>query len=242
MNVALILAGGVDANFVMDVPKQFVNVNNRPIIVYTLQKFQRHSEIDAIAVACLDGWQEMVSAYAKQFGISKLKCIIKGGWCGQESSRNGTMALKEFCKEDDIIVVHDAIRPLVSDSLISDSIATCKSSGMGVSAICSMDTIMKSSDGRKGIESISRYEVMRIQTPQAYRYDMLCRIHEEAKRQGIDGEVDTNSVASRLGETIYFSKGSESNIKINTVEDVETFKVLYQMTELKANQNARLSD
>ena len=229
MNIALILAGGTDPRFQMNLPKQFVNVYNRPIIVYTLEAFQKHNDIDAIMVACLDGWQEMVKAYAKQFNITKLKWVIPGGHDGQASARNGILALKDECRNDDIIIVHDSIRPFVSQEIITDSIRVCRQQGMGVAAVRTMDTVMRTPDGKIGTESISRYAIVRIQTPQAYRVDCLLDIHNKAIEAGIVGEVDTNSVASRLGETIYFSKGSDLNLKINTVEDVEMFKALYKM-------------
>lgn len=231
MNIALILAGGTDPDFQMSVPKQFVNVYNRPIIIYTLEKFQQHKEIDAIMVACLDGWQEMVTAYAKQFNIHKLKWVIPGGSDGQASAGNGIMKLKEECRDDDIIIVHDSIRPLVSDDIISDSIRVCREHGMGVAAMRTMDTIMRTNDGKVGTDSISRYAIIRIQTPQAYRMDRLVDIHTKAQQAGIMGEVDMNSVVSKLGEPVYFSKGSELNMKINTVEDVTIFKALYKMQQ-----------
>lgn len=229
MNIALILAGGVDPKFQLEVPKQFVNVFNRPIISYTLEKFQKHPEIDAIVVTCLRGWQELVKSYAKQFNIDKLQWVIEGGARGQDSSYNGVIKLKETGQPDDLVVIHDSIRPLVSDEIITDSIRVCRKYGMGVAAICSMDTIMRSTNGKLGIESISRYEVMRVQTPQTYRFDFLLNAHQQAREKGINGQVDTNSMLSKLGEKIYFSKGSDINLKINTVEDIEMFKALYNM-------------
>lgn len=229
MNIALILAGGMDPGFQMNVPKQFVNVFNRPVITYTLEIFQNHPEIDAIAVACLDGWQEMLKAYSRQFNITKLKWLAAGGFDGQGSARNGVKELDGICDENDIIVVHDAIRPMVTEDMITDSIAVCRKYGMGVAAVRTMDTIMKTEDGRTGMESISRYSIIRIQTPQAYRFGLLREIHSKALEKRISGEVDTNSAASKLGMKIYFSKGSDWNIKINTVQDVEMFKALYCM-------------
>ena len=180
-------------------------------------------------VACLDGWQEMVNAYAKQFNIDNLKWVVKGGNDGQASARIGILALKEVCQNDDVIVLHDSIRPFVSEDIITDSIRVCRLHGMGVAAVRTMDTIMRTSDGVTGTESISRYSIVRIQTPQAYRMDRLFEIHQKAVEAGIVGEVDTNSVASKLGEPVHFSKGSDLNLKINTVEDVEMFKALYRM-------------
>lgn len=231
MNIALILAGGVDPRFQMAIPKQFVIVENRPIIVYTLQTFQNHPEIDKIIVSCLHGWKEMVQAYAKQFNISKLVQIVEGGMDAQESSRKGIEWLRNNCKADDLIVVHDAIRPLVTDDLISDSIKCCREYGMGVAAVRSMDTVMLTENGEKGRENISRDSIRRIQTPQTYRLDYLETMHRKALEQGITHCVDNNSMLASLGETIYFSKGSDFNIKINQVEDVEMFKALYHMNK-----------
>ena len=147
MNVALILAGGVDPRFQMAIPKQFVIVENRPIIVYTLQVFQNHPQIDKIIVSCLHGWKEMVQAYAKQFDITKMAEIVEGGRDAQESIRKGIQWIKENGRGDDLVVIHDAIRPLVTDGLISDSIKCCREYGMGVAAVRSMDTVMLTEDG-----------------------------------------------------------------------------------------------
>ena len=229
MNIALLLAAGTDPTFRMDIPKQFVNVYNRPIIVYTMETFQNHPEIDAVIVACLKGWENMVEAYAKQFGISKLRWVIPGGKTGQETSKLAVDRLMEKCSEEDIIVIHDAIRPMVSNEIISDSIYTCKKKGMGVSAVTSMDNVMMTDDGMTGRLSISRYAFRRIQTPQTYFLGDLKNAHEEALEKGINGENDTNNMISRLGRNVYFSKGSDKNLKINMVEDVAMFKALYAM-------------
>lgn len=229
MNIGLILAAGLDPRFQMNIPKQFVIVDNRPIIVYTLQAFQNHPEIDQVIVSCLPGWQEMVRAYAKQFNITKLETIVEGGADGQESSWRGIQWLAKHYRPEDTVVVHDAIRPLVSADLITDSIRTCRRKGMGVAAVQSTDTVMMTQDGCTGRESISRFAIRRIQTPQSYRLDYLERMHKEAVEKGILHCMDNNSLLARMGETVYFSKGSDFNIKINAVEDVEMFKALYRM-------------
>ena len=229
MTIAVLLAGGIDPGFQMDIPKQFVNVYNVPIIVYTMEKFQKHPEVDAIMVACLSGWENLVSAYAKQFNIDKLQWVIEGGRTGQETSRLAVNKLMECCKEDDIVILHDSIRPMVSDEIISDSIATCKQKGMGIAAVTSMDNVMMTDDGITGKMSISRYAFRRVQTPQTYRLGDLHAAHAEALKQNIKDENDTNNMMSRLGKKVTFSKGSDTNLKINTVEDVEMFKALFNM-------------
>ena len=229
MTIAVLLAGGIDPGFQMDIPKQFVNVYNVPIIVYTMKKFQKHPEVDSIMVACLSGWENLVSAYAKQFNIDKLQWVIEGGRTGQETSRLAANKLMESCGEDDIVIIHDAIRPMVSDEIISDSIATCKQKGMGIAAVTSMDNVMMTDDGITGKMSISRYAFRRVQTPQTYRLGDLHTAHAEALKQNIKDENDTNNMMSRLGKKVTFSKGSDTNLKINTVEDVEMFKALFNM-------------
>lgn len=229
MNTALILAGGIDKRFKMDIPKQFVNVNNRPIIVYTLEKFQQHPDIDEIIVTCLDGWQEMVRVYGKQFNITKLREIIPGGKDAQESTYHGLQLLQERMGQGDIVIVHDAIRPLVSEKIITDSIQMCRKKGMGVAATFIMDTIMHSWDGKEGYKSINRYEIMKVQTPQAFDFQLLLDWHNKAIEQGCLGAWDNSSMLTNLGEKVFFSEGSDLNFKINTTEDVEMFRALYRM-------------
>ena len=158
-----------------------------------------------------------------------MKWIVSGGSTGQESIRNGIFNLEDKCNKDDIVIIHDAIRPLVSDEIISDSIHTCEKKGMGISAVTSMDNVMLTDDGICGLRSISRYAFRRIQTPQTYHLGDLQEFHQEAIEKGILNENDTNNMVSKLGQKVYLSKGSDLNIKINTVEDVEMFKSLYNM-------------
>ena len=235
MNTALILAGGVDVRFKMDIPKQFVNVNNRPVIVYTLENFQKHPDIDESFVTCLDGWQEMVRVYGRQFNITKLSEIIPGGQDAQESTYRGLKLMKERMGKGDIVIVHDAIRPMVSEKIISDSIRMCRKKGMGVAATYIMDTIMHSWDGKEGYKSLNRYEIMKVQTPQAFDFQLLWDLHNRAIEEGCLGAWDNSSMLTRMGEKVYFSEGSDLNLKINVTEDVEMFRALYRMKHPEEN-------
>lgn len=229
MNIALILAGGYGSRTAQDIPKQFINVYDKPLIIYTLENFERHLEIDGIAVVCLEGWHDVLRAYARQYKIKKLKWIINGGNDGQESTGKGIEALKDICSESDIIMVHDAIRPFIPSEVISDGIRKCMEKGSGLSAVRCQETIVRTKDGISGSENIDRKEVMRVQTPQAYRYGKALWAYEEAGRQGIKGEVYINTLMLRLGEKLYFSKGTEKNVKVTTVDDLEVFKALLKM-------------
>src|SRR5574344_1899933 len=112
MNIAIILASGSGERMKQDIPKQFINVYDKPVIIYTLETFQKHPDIDAIEVVCLDGWQDILKAYAKQFNIEKLAWITTGGATAQESIRNGIYNLEGQCSPGDTIIIHDGIRPM----------------------------------------------------------------------------------------------------------------------------------
>ncbi|MBO4493634.1 MAG: 2-C-methyl-D-erythritol 4-phosphate cytidylyltransferase, partial [Ruminococcus sp.] len=122
-NIGLLIAGGSGNRMHQDIPKQFITVYERPVIVYTLEAFQNHPEIDAIAVVCIEGWEQVLWAYAKQFNITKLKYVVPGGKNGQDSIRNGVYELEKHFSVDDLVLIHDAIRPMVSAEIISDCIS-----------------------------------------------------------------------------------------------------------------------
>ena len=227
MNVALILAGGSGKRTEQDIPKQFMNVYDKPIIIYTLEAFQKHPDIDGIIVSCLEGWEEILRAYAREYGINKLKWVVSGGENGQASARKAILALENICGDDDVVVIHDAVRPMVSGDIISDCIVTCKRHGNGLSAIRCQETIVQTADGISGSVNIHRDDIMRVMTSQAYRYDKAVWAHKTALERGITNAVYTNTLMLDLGETVYFSKGSTKNIKITTIEDMEIFKALY---------------
>lgn len=227
LNIALIMAGGLGQTLLQDIPKQFLNVFDKPIIIYALEVFQQHKDIDKIVISCLDGWQEMCRAYAGQFGITKLECIVTGGDDGQTSAINGLKEMSRWCCDEDIVIIHDAIRPMVTREIITDCIKACKQYGTGVAAIRCHETVIKSMDGIKGNESFERSEIMRVQTPQAYYHGKLLQLYKEAQNRGIRGVIHANTILTQLGEMIYFSQGSEKNIKILTLEDLDIFRALY---------------
>lgn len=134
-NVAIVIAGGVGSRMGQDLPKQFINVYDKPILIYTLEGFQKHPQIDAIELVCIDGWHEIVWAYAKQFNITKLKWIVSGGQTGQESIRNGVYALEGKISPNDNVIIHDGIRPLIEPSVLSDVIGKCSLYGNAVTSI-----------------------------------------------------------------------------------------------------------
>jgi len=232
MNVALILAGGVGSRTEQAIPKQFMPIYDKPIIIYTLEAFEDHPDIDAIIVSCLEGWEDVLRGYAIEFGITKLKWVITGGENGQSSARRALQELQTHCDEKDIVVIHDAVRPLISEEIITDCIKTARQYGSGLSAIRCQETIMLTKDGESGEDGIDRNDIMRVQTPQAYIFGKALWAHEEALRRGITDAVYTNTLMLELGERLYFSYGSNENIKITTLEDIEIFKALFTTKQM----------
>lgn len=229
MNIALILAGGIGNRTEQDIPKQFMNVYEKPLIIYTLENFERNKDVDAILVVCLDGWHEVLRAYSANYNITKLKWIISGGSDGQQSVTNGIRFLADKCKEDDIVLIHDAIRPYITDAIISGAIDSAVMYGSGLSAVRCQETIVRTDDGITGKISIPRTDIMRVQTPQAYRYGLVQEALERADREHITGEVYINTLMLRLGMELHFSEGTDKNVKITTVDDLEIFKSLLCM-------------
>ena len=226
MNIGLLIAGGSGARMHQDIPKQFITVNEKPVIVYTLEAFQSHPMIDSIAVVCISGWEQVLSAYAKQFNITKLEYIIPGGENGQGSIRNGVYELEKHFAPDDIVLIHDAIRPMVSADIISDCIRVTKEKGCGITTIPCAEAMMQTDDGIVSTGSYPRDNLKRTQTPQGFRIGDICQLHREALEKGITNSVASCTLMIEMGKQVYFSKGSEKNIKLTTVEDIDIFKAL----------------
>ena len=225
-NIALIIAGGAGNRMHQDIPKQFLTVNEKPVIVYTLEAFQSHPEIDAIAVVCIEGWDQVLQAYARQFNITKLKYVVPGGKNGQDSIRNGVMELEKHFAKDDLVLIHDAIRPMVSAEIISDNIRVAREYGNAITVIPCAEAMMQTEDGFVSVGSYPRDRLKRTQTPQAFRLGDICDLHRKALEAGITSSVASCTLKIEMGEQVFFSAGSEKNIKLTTVEDIDIFKAL----------------
>lgn len=237
MNIAIIIAGGTGQRMGETIPKQFINVDDRPVIVYTLESFQSHELIDAIEVVCIDGWHDILWEYAKQFDITKLKWVVSGGSSAQESIRNGVENLKDACDGNDNIIIHDGIRPLVDEEVLNDVVETCNRYGNGVTSLPYNEQIFVVDDDISTTKYIPRETLRRVSTPQAYKMDKLVWAYEKAFREeiGIYGSSYTNTMMVELGERLYFAKGSDKNIKLTTKDDLEIFKGY--ITAKKENSN-----
>lgn len=229
MNIALLTAGGVGNRMGQDIPKQFMTIDNIPVIIYTIRAFQSHPLIDAIAVVCLTGWEAPLRAYCNQFNIDKLKWIFPGGNSNQESIKNGLKGLRESgCNDDDIVLVHDGVRPLVSQRIITENIKKCEEFGYAVTGLVCKEAIMeKVGDCVQNID-IPRERLIRTQTPHTYHLADILNAHEKAEEKHIQNTVASCTLMSALGvEDQHLVMGSEKNgLKLTQTEDVELFKAL----------------
>jgi 2-C-methyl-D-erythritol 4-phosphate cytidylyltransferase len=235
MNYAIVIAGGSGHRMGQDIPKQFINVYDKPILIYTLESFQNHPLIDEIVVVCIDGWHDVLQAYAKQFGITKLMRVVSGGATGQESIRNGVYALEGQAAEDDVIIIHDGIRPLIDDFVLSDVINTAREKGNAVTSMPYNEQIfVADSDGISTEKYVPRESLRRVSSPQAYKFGLLKSAYQEAFEKGIGiyGSSYTNTMMVDLGYTLHFAAGSDKNIKLTTKDDLDIFKAYLKSKKL----------
>lgn len=213
-------------------PKQFVEVDGRPVLFWTLEAFQRHPMIDAIELVLIDGWQDVVEDFKNRLGISKLKWIVPGGASGQESIRNGVFALEGVCSPDDIVVVHDGVRPLVESAVLDSVIEVARKFGDGVTSMPYNEQIfvVDEKDPSTTTKYIPRETLRRVATPQAYRFDLIDAAYHEAfeKGIGVHGSAYANTMMVELGRRLHFAAGSDRNLKLTTKGDLAVFKALVE--------------
>ena len=239
MNIAVILAGGVGSRVGAGMPKQFVKILDKPVIVYTIEAFQKHEDIDAIEVVCvkshIDYMQELVDTY----GLSKVKWITEGGADFQGSVLNGINNLQDKCSEDDIVLVHFGASPFVEGDIIADAVRVCKLKGNAISTTPFYLLSGVKDDDEKTTKWIDRDTIACMNNPHAFRYGYIRDIYKRAVETGVIKEVEphTTTLMYKMGETIYFSKGSQSNIKITTKEDLDLFEGYVLMKQRHAQED-----
>lgn len=225
MNVACILAGGIGRRAMEAKPKQFVEIQGKPIIVYTLEKFENCISIDAICVVCTENWVKRMWQYATAFGIRKLKWVCTGGETGLKSVKRGIDTLSEL-NDQDIVLVHDSVRPFVDEKSIIDSIDLAQRRGVAVSSVACVETLVKADEKMEAENMISRENLYRVLTPQTFRMGVIRNIIS-------DPDYDNSDMPSifafymNKGNAVYCSYGSEKNIKITYPSDIEYFRQLF---------------
>lgn len=226
MNIAIILAGGVGERVGAGRPKQFVEVLGKPVLAYTIGAFQSHPEIDAVEVVCVEGYAETLKNMVKEYRLDKVKWIAKGGRTFQESVINGIDNLKGTASTEDIVLIHYGASPFVSEEIITDAVRVCAEKGNCTSATPCFLLLGSNDDGARSTEWIDRDKVMQLNSPQCFKFGYVSQLYEEAKERDLLDKVEphTTSLMYKMGRTIYFSKGNQTNIKITTKEDLELFE------------------
>jgi 2-C-methyl-D-erythritol 4-phosphate cytidylyltransferase len=224
MNYVIIIAGGVGSRLGAPVPKQFVEVLGKPVIAYTMEHFQNHPNIDAIELVCVDGFQEHLQGIADKYGITKVMKIVKGGSEYERSIMNGVAGLKGIARPDDVVMIHWAASPFLSEEIISDNIRVCKEKGNAITASYSY-LLYGTNDGDCAKKSINRETFMTLSAPQSFLYKVITDIYRQVEEKNMFDYVEAHTPAfmTELGIPIYFSKGSHANIKITTKEDIDLF-------------------
>lgn len=240
MNYVIIIAGGVGSRLGAKVPKQFVEVLGKPIIAYTMEHFQNHPEIDGIELVCVDGFQEHLQNIAEKYGITKIIKIVKGGSEYERSIINGVTALEGIAKPDDVVMIHWSASPFINEDMITDNIRVCKEKGNAITASYSY-LLYGSNDGDCSKTAINRESFMTLSAPQSFRYEAIVNLYKQVEERNLFETVEehhTTVFMSELGIPLYFSKGSHTNIKITTKEDIDLF-LGYQLAKLYKKEHPK---
>ena len=230
-HIAIILAGGVGMRMGAEVPKQFLMIKDKPVIVHTILNFQNHPDIIGIVIVCVYDWIDYLKNIIKQYNLDKVVDIVEGGVSVHDSTRNGIYSLKNRLQEDDFIIVHDAARPVLPKIAIDEMLNTAHEYGNASLAIPCYETVIYTEDQQSGTEQLDRNKLMRVQTPQAYRYGFIKNLYEKADKDGIHDIIYADLVAIHYGERVFFSRGFVNNIKITKKEDIPLTESLMEFTE-----------
>lgn len=226
MNTAIILAGGVGSRMGADRPKQFLMVQDKPVISYCFDIFQKHNEIDNIVVVVNDKWKDFVQEYADKYGIDKICGYAPAGETRQHSIYNGLKCVQKTAADTDIVIIHDAARPLVSDEIITECINGANEFDGAMPVISVKDTVYQSKDGKTINKLLKRSELFAGQAPESFKFGKYLEIHNSVSDEEIGATAGSSEIAYRHGMEITMVKGSERNLKITTVEDLETFETI----------------
>lgn len=231
MKVGIILAGGTGQRMGADRPKQFLKVHEKPIIVYTLEAFEKHPLIDVMEIVCVDGYQEILWKYVEQYNIRKVKWIVAGGDNCQASTRNGIYYLEGRCSPEDIVIIHMAANPLIEEEIISDCIRVTEKYGNAASAEPVLTYTFCVKDELCSDRYIPREKIKLLNMPLGYRFGEVLAVYKQAykDKRGIDGNVYADTLYVDYGKPVFFSKSSRRNIKITTPEDLLLFKAYLEI-------------
>ena len=237
MNIAVIFAGGTGSRMnTKSRPKQFLELNGKPIIIYTIEHFDKHPDVDAIVVVCLEKWIPFLEKMLKKFEISKVVKIVPGGMSGQDSIYKGLCATEEYVNEQGdenaIVLIHDGVRPLIKEETITDNIAKVKECGSCITVVPAIETVIV--DGHNGsFEIPKRSDCMMARAPQSFYLKDIISAHRKSQSEDRTDFIDSCSLMSYYGHKLGIVQGPMENIKITTPTD---YFVLRAMVEVHENQ------
>jgi 2-C-methyl-D-erythritol 4-phosphate cytidylyltransferase len=231
MNVAIIFAGGTGVRMnSRAVPKQFLEIHGKPVIIHTLEHFDAHPDIDGIAIAILAGYRDHVAELLRRYRIGKCRWIVAGGETGQQSRHNALKAVAEDCPDDTIVLIHDGVRPLINAELISANIENVVMHGSAITCTKATETLVSGGDGH--IDAvIPRDHVYIAQAPQSFRLGEILSLHDRAVAEGEHDTIDSCSLMHRYGRKLYRVDGPSSNIKITTAQDFYLCRTFFEIIE-----------
>ncbi len=233
MNIAIIFASGKGTRFGAEIPKQFLKINGKPILIHTLELFQYHNNIDKIYIATLNEYIDYVEKLCKYYGISKLAAIVEGGETAQDSIYNALKCAQSQNSEDSIVLIHDGVRPFVSSDVITKNIEGVRKNGNAITCVPAYETILISNNGEKIDDVTRRKETFVGQAPQSFYLKDIVEAHEKIQQrpQRYQDMVDACTIFRTLGKDVYLVEGNRGNIKVTTPEDVYVFKAFLQYSE-----------
>ncbi|MCI8795737.1 MAG: 2-C-methyl-D-erythritol 4-phosphate cytidylyltransferase [Dorea sp.] len=232
MNYVVIFAGGTGKRMNTKTrPKQFLTLHGKEIIIYTLEHFENHPEIDGISIVCIESWIGYLKKLLNKYQIKKVGWISAGGSTGQESIFNGLNAMRNDIDHNSIVLIHDGVRPLIDRELISENIRTAKEKGNGITVVPATETVMLMDENGDIIQSVDRRKCRVVRAPQSFVYRDLLEAHDEARRRGEYDIIDSATMMSAKGHTLYPVIGKPENIKITTPSDFYTFRAIVEAEE-----------
>ena len=231
MTTALIFAGGAGRRMnSRSKPKQFLEMHGKPIIIYTLEHFEYHEQVDAIVVVCIREWIEELKGLLNRFGITRVKEIVPGGETGHDSIYHGLVSMKKYCGEKDIVLIHDGVRPLITGELITQNIESVERNGNGITAEAVRESVVRSNDGKCICSVPPRDQMYVAKAPQSFYFGKILALYERAQRDG-QKTIDSAHLCSLYGEPLYMVASTKNNIKITEPADYYIYRALYEARE-----------
>lgn len=231
MNYALVFAGGTGVRMnARSKPKQFLELHGKPIIIYTLEHFEKHPDIQGMVVVCLAEWVETLEKQIIHYDLQKVIKVVSGGATGHQSIYCGLEELKKYGKEEDIVLIHDGVRPLITEKLISDNIVKAEEKGTAITVESSWESVIQSEDGETIAQVPDRNKMFTARAPQTFRFGLIWDLHQRAKAEGTEA-TDSTHLCKAYGVEMHLVQSTPNNIKITEPNDYYIFRALFELFE-----------